>query len=82
MQYLLTEDEYKSLHGERDEDIETLEIENIHLRGAIDALIDGIDDINLISKAGRNTIVLQVPTNRIIGVIKKELERKFPSLKN
>ena len=48
MQYLLTEEEYQTLHGEDNDDIDELEIENMKLKVTMTTFVDKISDIRVL----------------------------------
>jgi len=82
MQYLLTEEEYNTLHGEGDDEMDALEIELLHLKADIRQFFYAVKDMNIMlgpkgERLDIGILLSEIPTN-----IQKELANVYPAFKS
>ncbi len=80
MQYLLTEEEYKNLHGEGDDEAVQLEIENIRLKATMTTFVDKINDARVLQMAhhfGEKYLSITLKIDDIPQEVMQLLEDKY-----
>ena len=81
MQYLLTEEEYKILHGEGDKEMDELEINIIHLQRDIREFTTNLHNINLVAKGDKPMLKLEIFIDSIPKSILIALQKTYPALR-
>ena len=80
MQYLLNEEEYENLHGEKDSQSDQLEIENMKLKVVMTTFVDKIDDIRVLEMAhrtGEKYLSISIRLDDIPQEVMQILEDKY-----
>ena len=85
MQYLLSEEEYNNLHGEGDDEMDALKIENMKLKVVMTTFVDKIDDIRTVEmghRMGAKYLNMSIRLDDIPQEVVQILEDKYRDLPN